>query len=167
MTSTEIEIHRFDSDSLAGITDFQSAIQLAIDEFGLDQIIDSTTIGDGFRLISTEDKGTLVGVPFIILDIRVGYDIPTSRHYCVLRLVTSDSRKIIVSDGSTGIYRDLCNTFGANRNGDDDVELNWSRKPFAPVLVKAGLTRSDYVTSVNGKNVSATTYYLGTDDVAL
>lgn len=110
-------------------------------------------LGNGFKILSREDKATLVGVPLLILTSE-GVDTMRMGDYgpfVTLFIVTEDGRKFILNDGSTGIR--------------DQMHFYWQKtKRIGGILVKGGLTRSDYTyEDVDGKTKPATTYYLSTE----
>lgn len=131
---------------LAGIGSFADAMQVLSDA-GINAIDYSEEFGDGFTLLKGNDeKATLVGVPFVILGIKFAegdYD----TDFAILHVVTEDGRKCVVVDGSTGIRSQ------AHVMADKGIT--------AGVLVKNGLTRSDYdYIDEKGKKTPATTFYL-------
>lgn len=143
-----IEIAKPTSADLARILTFEDALAFANTFY--DEVLDvATDIGDGFSVIKEEGKAGLVGKPFLLIGWRISHDEVTDRDYSVVTLVTSDNRKLVLTDGSTGIHSQLTATFAT--------------RAFAPVVVRKGLSRSDYVVQVNGKKQDATTYYLDTN----
>lgn len=100
--------------------------------------------GDGATFL--KDKAKLVGVPFLILEWHYITDTETNREYVNLHIMNEQGQRARFNDGSTGIYAQMKNAEG---NGAT-----------APILVRNGLRRSDYVTEVDGKKQSATTFYL-------
>ena len=131
----------WDEDTLADIASFHDAIEL-LKSSGA-EIVSTEDFGDGFRLT---DKPTLVGTPFLIMDMRIH---PTGDHgpFAILRLVTEDGRKCVITDGSTGIKEQVAKYLSKNIEG--------------ALLVPRGLIRSDYdYTDDKGNVKAATTYYL-------
>jgi len=134
----------FDDNDLRGITSFDEAMKAAQKEYG--EIVDaSTAIGTGFDLMDTEGKDQLVGVPFIVLEMRFNWSEAYNQEFVSFLAVTEDGRRFIVNDGSTGVYRQL-------RTFYDE----WKRP--GGLLVKGGLRRSDY--PANDERPAGTTFYL-------
>jgi len=144
MSQTAIE-KRIDDEDLAAIASMDDAIALlsgmgvAVREVG-------DLIGDGFSL---EDKSALVNVAFVIVSFSFAKG-EYGEDFAVVRAVTADNRKIVFTDGSTGVREQVrrLGTKGINPNA-------------AGVLVKRGLTVSEYeYTDDKGKVTPAKTYYL-------
>jgi hypothetical protein len=135
-----------DTETLASITSFQDAMQ-ALSDAGINTVDYSEEFGDGFQLMKGNDqKGTLVGVPFVILGIKFAegdYD----ESFAILHVVTEDGRKCIIVDGGSGVCA--------------QAKAMAAKGITAGVLVKNGLTRSDYdYVDEKGKTAPATTFYL-------
>lgn len=81
--------------------------------------------GDGFKLI--EDKSRLVGVPFICVNART----TAGDHgdFSILHVITEHNDKLIVTDGSTGIHKQV---------------LTHGRAAFIGLFCPSGLTVSEY-----------------------
>lgn len=142
---------KFSSDQLRGITDFNAAVALAQEVTGgVEQASD--VLGDGFALLPTDGKGTLVGVPLLIL--AYNFSEGDNGEFVTLRVITKDNRKLIVNDGSTGIR--------------DQLKDYDSRSQGRSLYVANGFRRSDYqyddVNQKTGeiKKKNATTFYLDT-----
>lgn len=110
-------------------------------------------LGNGFELLSKDEKAKLVDVPFMILDWR--FNIGDMGTFVSLTIAAQNPdktmRKVIINDGSTGICA--------------QIETLANRGITPPVFVAKGLVRSDYdyeVEDKNGETVKrpATTYYL-------
>lgn len=84
---------------------FADAMAIA-EQLGVAVVDIAEEIGTGFQLLPKEQKGTLVGVPFIILRWRI-HDGDFDSVFASASLVTEDGRKLIVVDGSTGICEQL------------------------------------------------------------
>ena len=102
--------------------------------------------GDGFILLNSTDKKSLVGIPFVIIDSQFRTDKETAREYATFRIMTGDGRKLIVNDGSTGLYRQA-------------QELTTKRGSLAGLVVTEGLSGGEYTTEINGEIVKASTFY--------
>lgn len=111
--------------------------------------MESSELGDGFSVLPTSEKPKLVGVPFLILDWNINEG--QNGEFASVRLITSNNQRLIINDGSTGICRQL-------------QELA-SKGESRAILCRHGLRRSDYTTNVDGKEISATTFYLDTSGV--
>lgn len=109
-TAIAVPAPNYSADTLREIDSFQSAIAAAGYMFGsIDDASD--VLGDGFKLMSTEDKAKLVGVPMVLLEWSF---YPSQEHggeFCALRLVAQGEGntvgKYVVNDGSTGLARTL------------------------------------------------------------
>jgi len=145
-------------DMLATIVDFKSAMSVFADSgIPLDQVSD---YGHGFSLIKTAEKITLVGQPMVLVQWTFNQ---SDKHYdengnplpfVSVYVVTQDKRKVIINDGSTGIYRQL-------RNVSDARIAKGHPMPNGGLVVPQGLTYATYpYTDESGKTSEATTYYL-------
>lgn len=140
---------KVDDADLASISTIEDALALLASQ-GI-AATDITDLGDGFSVM---DKAEFINVPLVILD----YKIANSKEYtdekgdplpfAIVRLVTSDGRKAIITDGSSGIAR--------------QVKDFHTRGVFGGIMVRKGLAVSkyDYVDE-KGKRTPATTYYFG------
>ena len=126
------------------INSWDDALRLAQEQYG-DVQAASSAIGDGFALLTTEQKQQLVGVPCLFLSWSFSASEVGER---------DDARKVVVNDGSSGVYQQLKDyTTESGRDGG--------------LIVARGLRRSDYTYTVTegkdaGKEKPATTYYLDT-----
>lgn len=138
-------------EQLKGIDSYDAVFA---DEFG--EYIDSSDLGDGFAM---GDKAQLVGKEFAIIDWEYGKNNDYGNQFIIVRLVTKDPfQKLIITDGSTGIMRQL------------EMMYNLSKGKIKKVRCRAGLRASEYwvddVTgqpvdeSYAGKKKKATTYYI-------
>lgn len=135
---------------LATITDFSSAIE-ALNAAGV-EVESSTDYGTGFEIL--KDKDMLKGVDFVILEWRFNDSDKYEGDFVSATLVTKDGRKLILNDGSTGIRDQL-------RMITNLRIKNGHPKPQAGILVRNGLTKSEYnYTDEKGKTAKAATYYL-------
>lgn len=130
----------WDDETLGGIHSFSDAMAVLSDK-GLTPV-DASDFGTGFSVV---DKATLVNTPFVIL--RMKFNDGDHGVFVSCEAVTEDGRKVVINDGSTGI-RAQC-------------ERIHKTAPGQPVLVKRGLTRSDYTyIDEKGTSKAATTFYL-------
>lgn len=133
------------SDALAGITSFADAVDLAQNVYGIDNVVEAADVlGDGFKML--ENKVTLIGVPFF----AVSWNFTAGDHgeYVAVRVVTQDDKKLVITDGSKGIYEMLAN-------------YSKSSGRYGGLFVRKGLRKSDYTyTDDKGEEKAATTYYL-------
>lgn len=126
---------RLSTEQLAGISSFDEAIKLAAQTHG--GMLDSTELGDGFSIL--EDKQKLVGVPFVIVEWEHGKNVTMGEKFVILRIVTQANQKLIITDGSTGIMRQL-EVMPGNRRGG--------------IFCREGLRASVYGLDVNGEPVT-------------
>lgn len=140
----------FKDADLAGITDFSSALS-ALESFNV-AVESMADYGTGFEIV--KDKNVLIGVDFVILDWRFTDSSKFEGDFVSAMVVAKDGRKLIVNDGSTGI-RDQLRFVTSERVRKDHPN------PQSGLLVRGGLTRSDYTyQDVKGKSSAASTYYL-------
>lgn len=107
---------------------------------------EAADLGDGWDLVPTEGKAKLVGVPMVVLDWQQNEG--RTGLFTTLRIVTSDDRRLIINDGSTGIHKQL-----------EDLSAKGESRA---LVLPHGLRRSDYeYTDKNtGKTSPASTFYL-------
>lgn len=139
----------FSEEALAAFDSFD-AVAALVREQGI-ATVNAADLGNGFSVLATKNKGQLVDVPFIIVDWR--FNNGDQGEFVTLMLVTKDGRKLILNDGSTGVYEQMK---GLTK------KLNGGR---AAVMCEKGLNRSDYTVTIkdkdgNDKESDATTYYL-------
>lgn len=143
-------VPQWTDDELAAIDGWDSLATLAKSEGVV--IGDTSDYGTGFTVLETKDKATLVGTEFAIVQVDFNdSEVGDSGEFVTLHIVTRDGRKLILNDGSTGIYA--------------QVKSMVKRMPAGTtrVLIKCpkGLTRSDYkYVNDKGEEKPATTYYL-------
>lgn len=140
----------FSRDELMGITNFDDAVRLATEVHG--QIVAADReLGDGFALLSKEQKNLLCGVPLLLLEWKFrGGDFG---NFVTLRVIARNPdasvSKYILNDGSTGIAEQLA-----------DYQKNTGRT--GGMFVGKGLRRSDYEVDIDGDMKAASTFYLDT-----
>lgn len=95
----------FDEDALRSIKDFDQAIALVHQAHGPIESA-SDELGDGFAILSDEDKRRLVGVPLLFMEWDF-YDGDFGSKFVAIRVVARNPdggvSKYIVNDGSTGV----------------------------------------------------------------
>lgn len=145
-SGTEL-VQRLSDDALKGIGSFDDAMSLLAETYGIDSVVTaSTVLGDGFAML--EDKSSLIGQTMVF--VNWSFHMGDHGEFVVARVVTMDNRKLIITDGSTGIHAQL-QAYSANSG------------KYAGLVVKAGLRRSDYTyTDDKGQDKKATTFYLDT-----
>lgn len=94
--------------------------------------------------VLNKDKDALLNKPFFIRQVRFTTDDTTGNPFCVIYAVTRDNEMYVVTDGSTGIYKQL-------------VKITEDYARTHSFLIANGLRKSDYLAE-NGQ--PATTYYL-------
>lgn len=102
----------FDDALLRGITGFEDAVKLAADVWG-GITAAGEHIGNGFSVVPKDQKSRLVGVGFVILAMK--FHEGDFGEYVSMLIVTSNNDRLILNDGSTGIFyqaRDLVDTTG-------------------------------------------------------
>lgn len=88
-------------DSMGDVKSFDDAMALLADA-GI-SIKNVEEYGEGFKVC--DNLMQLVSVPFIILDIS--FSTGDFGEFAILRVVTKYDEKFIITDGSTGIYRQV------------------------------------------------------------
>lgn len=138
---------KLSDDALKGITSFEDALTLLAETYGEESIVvASEVLGDGFAVLDSKNKNTLIGVAFVL--VNWDFSVGDNGEYVVARIVTADGRKLVMIDGSTGICKQL-QSYSANTG------------KYAGMVVKNGLRQSTYdYTDDKGETKSATTYYL-------
>lgn len=152
----------FTDEMLASIKSFDDALAIAAAAGELESISD---YGNGFSVL--KDKGTLVGVPFVILEWQEREGDFADSGFMSALVVTKGGEKWVVNDGSTGIADQL-------REVTRRRESEGRNNPRAFLSVPGGLTRSDYFRNETtgdiartrpegapkGEWIPATTFYL-------
>ena len=114
---------------------------------------DVTVIVNPYEVVN-QNKDSLLGVPFYIRLVRFPVDKETNREYSVTYLVTKDGRMVVMTDGSTGIYKQLLSIVNKR-------EADGHPTPEQNMLIANGLRKSDYIVQEGeAKGSKATTYYL-------
>lgn len=133
------------TETLAQVSSFNDAIALAEDIYGKDVIaVAADVLGDGFRIV--EDKDTLIGVSFFALSWN--FVVGDHGEYVIVRAITQDDQKLLITDGSTGI-RDMLSHYSKQTGR------------YGGLFCRKGLRRSDYTyTNDKGEERDASTYYL-------
>jgi hypothetical protein len=149
--TTQIQSSVFSEDSLREIQNFDDAIRLAQAQFGNIASV-SEEIGDGFVVLSTDEKAILVGIPCLALEWEFWPGNHGDKGFVSIRLVArmpgGVMGKYIINDGSTGVMRQLKDyTDRTGRRG--------------ALMLPGGLRASEYQKTLdNGEVTDATTYYL-------
>ena len=127
-------VQTFDPEDLRAISSFQDAQRL-LEATGIG-IADATTeIGDGFVLLDNKDE--LLNKPLIILAWLFA-DGDFGEKFSVMRIVTADGGKYVVTDGGTGIKAQL-----------ESYTQRTGRS--AGHFVERGFRKSEYDTDSEGK----------------
>jgi hypothetical protein len=114
-------------------------------------------LGDGFAILSTNQKHQLCDIPLAFIEWRFNGgkmgEFVSAKVIAKTGDMPSDLRKVIINDGSTGIYRQL-------------KEFSAKTGKFGGLIVKAGLKESNYDREVTDEKtgqilmVPSTTYYI-------
>jgi hypothetical protein len=142
----------WDEETLRNITSFDDAVRLVEETHGPIVSADEE-LGDGFTLLSTEDKDLLIGLPMLLMAWRFN-DGDAGRFVSIRVLVQNRDKSVsryIFNDGSTGICEQLAK-----------FQLRTGRA--GGLKVQNGLRRSDYLYEdpTTGEQRPASTYYLDT-----
>lgn len=122
--------------NLTNLTEIEQAFESA----GLPVLDFASIAGDGWG--DVVDKDTLLGVPFLIADVK--FHSGDFGDYAAVLAVKLDGTRVVFTDGSSGIYRQLValeEQLGGRMSG---------------IACRSGLRRSDY--EKDGR--AARTYYI-------
>lgn len=140
----------YDVATLQNLATFDDAVALLTQQYGT--IEDANrVIGSGFSLMDGSAKSRLVGEPFLIVHCMFPESTDyknedgTAAHYAVTHIITKDGRKLILTDGGTGIYRQL-----------EEWCIRSGR--YGGLMVAGGLRESKY--ELPDGSGEGTTYYL-------
>jgi hypothetical protein len=133
------------SEALAEISSFEEAVALAQSVYGTEAVVAaSDVLGDGFKLLGNKDA--LIDVPFFA--VTWNFTMGDHGEFVAVKVITKDGQKLIVTDGSKGIYEMLAN-------------YSKSSGRYGGLFVNKGLRRSDYTyEDEDGTEKAARTYYL-------
>jgi hypothetical protein len=142
----------FSSNELREVSSFDEMLDLVASKVGE---IDSAAqaLGDGYSLLDSRDKGRLVGIPLLCVSWQFSIsDRIKDKEFVTVRMMTKNGDKIILNDGSQGIYKQLRDY----TNSHDGRTIG--------LMVHKGLRVSeyDYTDPNNGEVSRVTTYYLDT-----
>lgn len=143
-TSTEV-VEVPAETSLTTVMDFDALVQASTNI--------AAHIGSGWTVVPTKEQHKLVGVPFVIVDIkrRDGDYGEYLSLQCRLRnaliIDSTETDRVVINDGSTGIMQQL---------------LSMEVAPQLPYFISHGLRKSEYTYKDldDGKEKPAFTYYL-------
>lgn len=139
-------VARYNRNQLKELSSFDDALRLAQEVYG-DIVQASAELGDGFEIVGKDEKSQFIKVPMILLS--WGFGKGDHGEFVSIRAVTKDGRRVVINDGSTGIYAQLREyTDLNNRDGG--------------MFVARGFRKSDYEYDDNGTPKPATTFYLDT-----
>jgi len=139
-------------DELREVSSFDEMLDLVASKVGE---IDSAAqaLGDGYSLLDSRDKNKLVGIQFLCVSWQFSIsERIKDKEFVTVRIMTKNGDKVILNDGSQGIYkqlRDYTNSHAGRQIG---------------LMVHKGLRLSEYdYTDPNTGEVSrVSTYYLDT-----
>lgn len=118
----------FSHEQLAGVKSFKDAIALANSTFGEVRKAEDV-LGDGFIIL--ENKSKLVNVPFVMLDWEEGKNVTKGDGFVICRVVTEADHKLIITDGGSGIRRQL-------------LDMRELTPEWTPIYFMNGLRVSEY-----------------------
>lgn len=150
-TTVAIVTPDYDSADLVAIESWDDVASL-MERHGVEVEFADKVLGDGFSVLSTEDKAQLVGKPMMLLEWRFNDgaqgEFVSARAIVKTGDLPTDIRKIIVNDGSTGIKEQL-KKFTAQTGKQ------------AGLLIRRGFRVSEYMyEDDNGVQRPAKTYYI-------
>jgi len=152
-SDTDIQAH-FEPDTIKDVTKDLKGLDFVpeswddvAEAFGGELIVIE---GSPYEVVKKDD---LVGVPFVITDVRFYWSKEYDNPVAAICLLTQDNRKLVFNDGSTGVFEQIKQTV-----------LTTKRK--AGILCKNGLRKSEYEVEVfdafkdETKTIKAATFYL-------
>lgn len=105
-------------------------------------------VASNYRVLTGDDKSELIAKPFFIRLARFAIDPETDRPYVVLYVVTKDNEMLILTDGSTGIYKQISKRVAERIEDKHPTPVeNW--------MVVNGLRVSEYGIDADGNPVAA------------
>jgi hypothetical protein len=135
----------YPAESLGALDSFDAALVLANETHGLTMADQEPSLGDGFRVASEDDKRRLIGIPLLLLEWSFREsDYGSDQEWVIIRAVqrgeNGEAIKWVITDGSTGIAKDL-QTFSQKTGKTGGL------------MVKRGLQESKYY--IDGNKESA------------
>lgn len=124
---------RMTNSELKNITSFAEAMEYVREQYQESQSV-ADNLGNGFTVLSKDEKDRLVSVPFMILGFTLNEGDYGDDGFCSLQIVTSDDRRFILNDGGAGIREQLFEL----------LEENPGR--YGGYFVPRGLSMSEYDT---------------------
>lgn len=103
----------FDTEQLGAIDSFEAAMALAETQFdGIIFAHEQPVLGDGFKVATEDDKRRLIKVPLLLLDWTFREsDFGSSQDWVLIHAIqrgeNGEAIKWVISDGGTGIAKDL------------------------------------------------------------
>lgn len=116
----------------------------AMQELGLAQA-EMVLVGSAYTV--ERDKDKLLSEPFYIREVRFATDETSEQDYAVMYLVTAKDEQLIITDGSTGIYRTI--SFAVKQRIDEGHPT-----PYNGYIIPNGLRKSEYPIHKDGTPLS-------------
>lgn len=146
-------IPQYDVEKLGSLTSWGDVADL-LESSNVQTLYADQVAGDGFTLLSSDDKAKLIGVPMVLLEWR--FNNGAQGRFVSVRAVAktgvddTDVKKVIFNDGSTGILQQL-------------TEITEKTSAQGGLIVRKGLRVSQYTyEDEKGVERPAETYYLDT-----
>lgn len=143
-TDTALSVHTngLDKQFIDTVDSFEELMN-GLAEAGISPVDANEAFNGGFELV---EKEKLEGVPFVVMDWKFSAG-KYNEDFVIVRAMTTDSRKVVFNDGSTGIRQQL-----------RDYEQAHGKRP----LHSMGLRSSVYTyKDQDGNETPATTWYIG------
>ncbi len=115
-------------------------------------------LGDGFSILRKDDKGRLAGIPVLVMSWtwnKGDYDTPFVSLRVIARFPGGAMGKYIVNDSGAGIAEQIAKYEIAK-------ERKTGKRPSGGLFLQKGFTASTYDKEIDGKTITATTYYIDT-----
>ena len=99
------------------------------------------------------DKDVLIGVPFLICDVRIYASKQYGNNVAAICVMTKDNDRLIINDGSTGIYQQVLHMLRTTKRKSGIMCPNGLRKSTYKVTVVDGMNDTE-------KEIEASTFYV-------
>jgi|ERR1041385_275526 hypothetical protein len=156
---------RFKDDELRAVTSFEDAMALLVQTYGGVESITDFELGNGFKIATDDEKNRLVGVSFIILHFQ--FNEGDYGDFVSVTLVTQHGDRIVLNDGSTGIYEQLKDVARTGRYGGIAVPHGLRKSEYdtcpdcgKPRPQSATTCRNERCESTSEKRATGATFYL-------
>jgi hypothetical protein len=158
---------RLEDEQLREVRTFADALALAAEAYGNVQTITEFELGSGFKILPDRDKSRLIGVSLIILHYQ--FNEGEFGEFVSVMLVTMHGDRLVLNDGSTGIYAQLCDVAKTGRFGGIAIPRGLRVSGY-PTCFQCGAPRPDSEETCDdcgdqtARRSKGETYYLDTSE---